>query len=162
MNKLNKGKLVYSTVTCLLSFTSPIFENILRRRADNFTDLTALRWNLFYHILQANTSIKHKAQLRDINQHKKKMLLVPLKWNYPVRSSKSRKLDLRRKWLQMLYRKIPWYISFRSAISDLIKLGVTIFYCIILVPWENKPMTISRTAKMMRLEITLWILSQEW
>ena len=151
MNKLNKGRFVYSTVTCFLSFTSPIFENILRRRADNFTDLTALRWNLFYHILQANTSIKHKAQLRDINQHKKKMLLVPLKWNYPVRSSKSRKLDL-----------IPWYISFRSAISDLIKLGVTIFYCIILVPWENKPMTISRTAKMMRLEITLWILSQEW
>lgn len=151
MNKLNKGRFVYSTVTCFLSFTSPIFENILRRRADNFTDLTALRWNLFYHILQANTSIKHEAQLRDIDQHKKKMLLVPLKWNYPVRSSKSRKLDL-----------IPWYISFRSAISDLIKLGVTIFYCIILVPWENKPMTISRTAKMMRLEITLWILSQEW
>lgn len=162
MNKLNKGKLVYSTVTCFLSFTSPIFENILRRRADNFTDLTALRWNLFYHILQANTSIKHKAQLRNINQHKKKMLLVPLKWNYPARSSKSRKLDLKRKWFQMLYGKIPWYISFRSAISDLIKLGVTIFYCIILVPWENKPMTISRTAKMMRLEITLWILSQEW
>ena len=43
MNKLNKGKLVYSTVTSFLPFTSPIFENILRRRADNFTDLTALR-----------------------------------------------------------------------------------------------------------------------